>query len=232
MALQELGYTPYHFLKNEPEIQRRYQLWTEALECKYQNKDRPYGRPEFERLLGGYDACLDLPGSMFWDDLHQAYPDAKVILTTRDVDSWFQSMDKTIFSYLNKKSVRILQYMGHDRVRQDITMNNLILKALCNNDQGNGCRQAYCNHNDRVRNSIPAGQFLEHGLGDGWDPLCAFLGVSVPDKPYPRSNSTSELIDLEERAIAKDIWQMTKKWSGYTMSVLALGYGVWLCFVL
>jgi hypothetical protein len=67
-GLQELGYTPYHFLKDEPDNRR--QLWIEALECKYFNKDRPYGREEFERLLGQYDACLDLPGDFFWDDLY------------------------------------------------------------------------------------------------------------------------------------------------------------------
>ena len=231
-ALQELGYTPYHYLKDEPENKRRYQLWTEALECKYLHKDRPYGRQEFERLLGRYDACLDLPGSMFWDDLYQAYPNAKVILTTRDVDSWFRSMQKTIFSYLDRKSVWILRYMGPKRVRQDIAMNNLIFKAFCNNERGSGCRQAYLDHNERVRNSIPASQLLEYGLGDGWDPLCEFLGFPVPDKPYPKSNSAAELEHLEEGELAENIWFMTKKLLGYATSLVAVGLGVWLYFIL
>ena len=169
---------------------------------------------------------------MFWDDLYRAYPDAKVILTTRDIDSWFRSMQKTIFSYLDKKSVWILRYMGPKRVRQDIAMNNLILKAFCNNDRDSGCRQAYLDHNERVRNSIPASQLLEYGLGDGWAPLCEFLGVPVPDKPYPKSNSAAELEHLEEGELAENIWSTTKKLLGYATSLVAVGLGVWLYFIL
>ena len=202
------------------------------MEGKYLNKGRPYGRPEFERLLGQYNACLDLPGSMFWEDLYRAYPNAKVILTTRDIDSWFRSMQKTIFSYLDKKSVRFLRYMGSERVRQDIIMNNLILKVFCNNDRDSGCRQAFFDHNERVRNTIPASQLLEHRLGDGWTPLCEFLGVPVPDKPYPKSNNTAELEQLEKGELAEDIWSMTKKWSGYTMSLIVAALSLWFYFTL
>ena len=41
---------------------------------------------------------------MFIDELLTAYPNAKVILTQRDVDSWLISMDKTILELLSWKS--------------------------------------------------------------------------------------------------------------------------------
>ena len=35
-----------------------------------------------------YSAITDLPGSLFVEELIDAYPNALVVMTTRDVDSW------------------------------------------------------------------------------------------------------------------------------------------------
>lgn len=224
-----MGYTPYHFVEEEPDNNRRYQLWTEALECKYLKKGQPYSRKEFERLLGRYDAALDLPGSMFWDDLCRAYPDAKVILTTRDLDSWFLSMHKTIFAYLDSMSVRILQYVGPESIRQDIYMNHLIFNFFCDNDRGSGCRQAYLDHNSRVRDSVPGERLLELTPGNGWEPLCGFLGVPIPERPYPKTNSAAELSQKEMGQVSRGIWLTIKKLVGYQTPILVAGAaGTWL----
>ena len=45
------------------------------------------------------------------------------------------------------------------------------------------------------------GRLLVYEVGSGWEPLCAFLGVPVPDEPFPRSNATAE---FQERARSKD----------------------------
>jgi hypothetical protein len=47
-------------------------------------------------------------------------------------------------------------------------------------------------HAARVRAEVPADRLLEFDAKDGWEPLCAFLDVPVPDAPYPRTNSTEE----------------------------------------
>jgi hypothetical protein len=39
---------------------------------------------------------------------------------------------------------------------------------------------------------VPPEKLLVFEPGDGWAPLCAFLGVPVPDEPYPQVNSTAE----------------------------------------
>jgi len=36
-------------------------------------------------------------------------------------------------------------------------------------------------------------QLLEFSVKEGWGPLCAFLGVPVPDVPFPRLNSREEI---------------------------------------
>ncbi|GAA2145716.1 hypothetical protein GCM10009727_46430 [Actinomadura napierensis] len=43
-----------------------------------------------------------------------------------------------------------------------------------------------------MRREIPAGRLLEFEAAQGWEPLCAFLGVPVPDEPFPRSNDRAE----------------------------------------
>lgn len=43
-------------------------------------------------------------------------------------------------------------------------------------------------HKDKVRQLVPKEQLLEMDLSDGWEPLCKFLGVPVPNEPFPRAN--------------------------------------------
>ena len=46
-----------------------------------------------------------------------------------------------------------------------------------------------------VKATVPPERLLVHSLGDGWDPLCAHLGVPVPAQPYPSRNSASDFQD-------------------------------------
>jgi hypothetical protein len=43
-----------------------------------------------------------------------------------------------------------------------------------------------------VRAGVPRERLLEWRAADGWAPLCAALGVAVPDEPFPRVNTTEE----------------------------------------
>ncbi|KAF7585071.1 hypothetical protein BBP40_001066, partial [Aspergillus hancockii] len=120
IALRKLGYTPYHgseCFKNPP---RDFNLWIEALTCNFFNpnpQETPrYGREEFDRLLGPYDACLDIPACLFWRDLIAAYPDAKVILTTRDVDSWLASANATVFKFVRAPFFRFWQDFDKSKI--------------------------------------------------------------------------------------------------------------------
>ncbi len=43
-------------------------------------------------------------------------------------------------------------------------------------------------HNEAVKRTVPADKLLVYEVGQGWEPLCEFLEVPVPDTPFPRSN--------------------------------------------
>lgn len=84
-----------------------YHQWTEAMNCKYFGQGKPYDKEDFDRLRGKYDALLDIPACLFWDDFHELYPDVKIILTSRSPDSWFKSVKSTIIAWVQKPSLNL-----------------------------------------------------------------------------------------------------------------------------
>ena len=78
-------------------------LWTEALQAKYEGKGKKWGREEFDKLLGNFDGICDVPGCLFVEEFREAYPEAKIVLTTRDVDAWLRSMQSTAGTMLVSK---------------------------------------------------------------------------------------------------------------------------------
>jgi hypothetical protein len=57
--MKHLGFRPYHMLEA---VQRPsdFQYWNEALRAKFHGVGKPYGRVEFDKLLGEYDVCTPL----------------------------------------------------------------------------------------------------------------------------------------------------------------------------
>jgi hypothetical protein len=51
---------------------------------------------------------------------------------------------------------------------------------------------AYELHNERVRSEVPSERLVDWQPGDGWEPICAALGVAVPSDPFPHQNSSEE----------------------------------------
>ena len=53
--------------------------------------------------------------------------------------------------------------------------------------------QVYDGHNDEVKALIPKEQLLVYDVREGWEPLCKFLDVAVPDEPFPRLNDSQAM---------------------------------------
>ena len=51
----------------------------------------------------------------------------------------------------------------------------------------------YVKRNQRVIDTLPAERLLVFHPSQGWEPLCAFLGVDVPPVRFPKVNSRDEL---------------------------------------
>ena len=222
-ALKELGFNPWHGYEIPTDPNRHFTLWTEAMNCNFLGKDRPYRREEFDRLLGDYDACLDLPACLFWKDLLEAYPDAKVILTYRDADSWLQSMQRTIFHFLQWRMWHIWRIVDYNETRPMLVMLETAFGIFCNNDYGESCRQAYLDHNALVKETIPKEQLLEFSLGQEWEPLCRFLDVPVPEIVYPHKNTTDNFRKVTEEERSKSLRRAITRVSYLALPILAAG---------
>jgi hypothetical protein len=63
---------------------------------------------------------------------------------------------------------------------------------------------AYERHNERVRSEVPTERLVDWQPGDGWEPICAALGVAVPSDPFPHENSSAEFqANMEDRLDAE-----------------------------
>jgi len=194
-ALKELGFSDcYHMMSASVENPPDCLLWQDAFDAKYAGKGT-FGRREWDQLLGHCQAVCDWPAVAFAKELIEAYPEAKVLVTTRDVDSWHASTMKTV----------------------DWRANDPELKAVARFDWGAGLyqpmirrfwdiffygdfekygKQRYLDYYAEVRSLVPEGKLLEYRMGEGWKPLCDFLEVPVPEgKKFPRTNDTDGFVD-------------------------------------
>jgi hypothetical protein len=126
------------------------------------------GKGDIRTAYAGFNAAVDWPTAAFGPELYAAYPDAKFLLTQRDPEAWYSSFSQTIYP---------LDLPGADVPEE---MRPFLGIA------------AFRRHGESVRALIPADQLLIHEVSHGWEPLCRFLDVPVPNGPYPRSNNHKE----------------------------------------
>jgi hypothetical protein len=145
------------------------------------------GKPvDWHALLAGYQAIVDWPGASFWPELLAANPDALVLLSVRDPQDWYRSASNTIFLAFDRLPPEMRPWMeAVRRLLRDRFSDRL--------DDPTAMMDAYERHNAAVRAGVPAAQLLEFRMEDGWAPLCARLGVPVPDGPLPVTNTTNEM---------------------------------------
>jgi hypothetical protein len=63
--------------------------------------------------------------------------------------------------------------------------------------------------NQEVQDTVPADRLLVWSVSDGWEPLCEFLEVPVPDTPFPHLNDSKGFIDriVDGALIAIQEWR-------------------------
>jgi hypothetical protein len=153
--------------------------------------------PDFDRVLAGYIGTLDYPAVGFWRELAAANPNVPVLLSSRsDPDTWWLSASRTVF---RGGPTRPPGANPDPRVQLSID----IFKARFCPDylDEEQAKAAYERHNAEVRAEVPADRLIDWQPGDGWEPLCARLGLAVPGELFPHVNSTEEL--LSQRAAAE-----------------------------
>ena len=187
-ALVRLGFAPCDHMRENFEHPERFALWAEALRRKHA------GEPvDWRPLLAGYRAVVDWPGAHFWRELTAAHPAAKVVLTVRDPERWYDSIRATIFPFLE-----MLGEEGGPELPRDVIRTRTFDGRFADRAH---CVAVFADHNRAVREAIAPDRLLVFDVREGWGPLCAFLGVPVPaQEPFPHANETAAFkTDVERR---------------------------------
>jgi hypothetical protein len=153
------------------------------------------GEPvDWEALFRGYRATVDWPGCNFYQEFLRLYPDAKVILTVRDPDRWYDSARRTIYHVMDAFPRWVFPLVPRMR-RLWKMLDRLIWDGVFGGrfeDRAHAI-QVFNRHNDEVRRVVPADRLLVYEVKEGWGPLCSFLGVPVPEAtPFPHLNDAEE----------------------------------------
>lgn len=191
ISLEMLGFAPCYHMVNVLSNLDLTDRWREALE----------GRGDWDELFGGFEATVDWPGAFFYRDLMDAYPDAKVLLSVRNADSWERSMTETIWGlFYGDMMIRDLSN-AWGRVDPKWASYIDLMKTMWRksgllageNEDGTGAMaRAMERYNAEVRATVPPERLLAWSPADGWEPLCEFLEVPVPAVPVPHVNDSKQ----------------------------------------
>ncbi len=210
-ALSELGYPCYHMFEviENKENKTHLDFWNNVANA-------PAGEQHnWEEVFANYTATVDNPGACVYKELIAAYPEAKVILTLhpRGPEAWYQSTIETIYFTENRWQFRFLKKFVPFAKKMGNMAGKLIWQrshqGTMENKQAAVAR--YEAHINEVKAAVPPEKLLIFSVDQGWEPLCAFLGEEIPDKPFPNVNDRKE--------IQKTISDLTK--GAYTF--IALG---------
>jgi hypothetical protein len=160
------------------------------------------GQVDFDDLFDGYQSSTDFPGCLLYQQLGKRYPGLKYILTDRDPEAWYESLLRTIYAAVPQsaeaKEEMRLKGEASPKFKSIGGALELVNVYLLQQHYGGDFLDKqktiarYLAFQNEVRTSVPAQNLLDFKIGEGWEPLCRFLGVPVPDQPFPFKNKRKD----------------------------------------
>ncbi|MCO5991908.1 sulfotransferase family protein [Actinoallomurus rhizosphaericola] len=185
MALERLGFAPCHHMLGLLEKPDEVRLWRRAARGEAVDWDEVYR---------GYRSTVDWPGARFWRELAERYPAAKVILTIRDPERWYDSVLGTIHRAAMDDSPPASPTLAEMRLMVREVIWDGVFEGRFT-DRGHALR-IFADHIEAVRGRLPGDRLLIFEVAQGWEPLCEFLGRPVPDAPFPHRNRREDFGSL------------------------------------
>ena len=180
-ALQHLGFTVFDW---EEQTYDFLDHWVDV----FQNGVKP----DVKRVYQNADVCVDIPGYFFFEEILEAFPDCKVILSVREEDSWIESLVRQLDSSSRSKISMLSPTARKMHYFVDSFFNAAI--GTFNTKSTYVIRKRYRIHNHRVKSIVPADKLLVYNVKEGWKPLCDFLECEVPTIAFPHENIKAEII--------------------------------------
>jgi hypothetical protein len=178
LALEQLGFGPCCHGSDERHFKDGINFWHRVFNEQ---------QIDWDEFFEGYRSTVDSPSCRFFRELAEKYPSAKFILTLRESGAWFDSYRTTVLPLIRYAyGGRYFSFLfgGHLSDRDSIV-------------------SAYERHNAEVQRLIPSERLLIYEVERGWEPLCSFLDVPVPDTPFPYSNSRTDFPTTIDRVVER-----------------------------
>lgn len=173
-ALETLGISPIFHTTDLFMSSKDLATWDQALS----------GKPVDWRAFFAPYAAADWPAALVYRDVITAHPEAKVMLTVRDPESWFESISGTLSQILSMK-LPFRRFQQTKTFLREHAINGLFEGKV---DDKAHMLELFDRHIEAVRDFVPAEKLLIYDVREGWEPLCRFLEIEVPAKPFPRLN--------------------------------------------
>ena len=173
----------------------------------------------------GYAAITDAPGTLYAKELRELYPDAQVIVTTRDEDQWlksFKSLARLLVSPWLGLQLWPIPGMRHWRQHMELMESGRWKELYYTQGEVKAGKYVYTRHMEYLRREL--GDDLHFfNVKDGWGPLCELLGTEVPDTAFPHVNDATAV----ERAITQAIRAGLLMWAGIVGCIIGMIFLVW-----
>ena len=184
LALGKLGFGPCYNMHEVAKNPGHRELWNNAIDGE---------DVDWHSLFSSYKSTVEWPSVAFFDEILQQFSDTKVILTLRDPESWYESVQNTIFE--------ALELSAHHpdpskRESQSLTRRLILEYTLVGRYwEKEHVIEVYRKHIEHVVEIVPRERLLPFDIKDGWKPLCDYLQKSIPVEPFPRVNERSNFIN-------------------------------------
>lgn len=180
-ALESLGFGPchhMHVMRDHPEY---FPVWQDFAVGKHK---------DWDALYEGFRAAVDFPTAAYWRELVSHFPKAKVILTTRDPEAWYESATASVMKLIAERD-----QIKDPHQRDVLEFSDKIVGKNYFKDRG--ADKDYMigrlvEHERNVRQALPEDRLLVYRVSEGWEPLCSFLEVDVPQIEFPFANSKDD----------------------------------------
>jgi hypothetical protein len=184
LALERLLGGPCHHMVEFFKRPQQVRAWAQALD----------GRAvDWDALLADYRAVVDWTAAAFLPELLDAYPDAIVVLSVRDVDEWWRSYRGTVVQELQSEQAPVTDPFAAALLPvREFTIRMMETRFTPEWTDESAAKEAFEHHNTAVRATVSPDRLVEWRPADGWTPLCAALRIPIPDEPFPRANTTAD----------------------------------------
>ena len=161
---------------------------------------------DWDKIFRGFQATVDWPAARWWREIAAHYPDAKVLLSVRDPEAWYKSMSDTIYQPMKSPAPDGAPELA--RLQSEMIRKSVLAETFDNRfEDKDHAIEVFKRHNQAVRDAIDPARLLVFDVREGWAPLCRFLGVPIPDEPFPRLNDTATtqaMIRMMTESMRKD----------------------------